>query len=130
VADCEFIYPYNKGNVLVGADKGFYHINYEEYKKSLYPLLVNLGQVYVSGRYDSLLFGGYFSEAGSLQKQPANDFYNISSSWNSIRFEYSSPLYGAQNSIQYSYLLKGFNKNWSVWNNKNKKEYTNLPAGD
>jgi hypothetical protein len=87
VTDNEFIYPFNKSNVLVGADKGFYHINYEEYKKSLYPLLVNLGQVYVSGRYDSLLFGGYFGEAGSLQKQPANDFYNISSNWNSIRFE-------------------------------------------
>ncbi len=130
VADCEFIYPYNKSNVLVGSEKGFYHINYEDYKKSGYPLQVILGQVYVSGKYDSLLFGGYFGEVGSPQKQPARDFYKISSKWNSIRFEYSSPLYGAQNSLKYSYLLKGFSKNWSEWNIKTEKEYTNLPAGD
>jgi DNA-binding CsgD family transcriptional regulator len=130
VADCEFINPYNKSNVLVGSEKGFYHINYEEYKKSRYPLQVILGQVYVSGRYDSLLFGGYFGEAGSLQKQPVKDIYKIFSKWNSIRFEYSSPLYGAQNSVKYSFLLKGFSKDWSEWNAKTEKEYTNLPAGD
>jgi DNA-binding CsgD family transcriptional regulator len=28
------------------------------------------------------------------------------------------------------YDLKGFNKDWSVWNGKTEKEYTNLPAGD
>jgi ligand-binding sensor domain-containing protein/DNA-binding CsgD family transcriptional regulator len=130
VADYEFIYPFNNSNVMVGAEKGFYHINYEEYKKSRYPLRVIVGQVFVSGRYDSLLFGGYFGEAGSLQKQPANNFYEISSKWNSIRFEYSTPLYDAQSSLKYSYFLKGFNKDWSVWNAKTEKEYTNLPAGD
>ena len=41
----------------------------------------------------------------------------------------SSPLYAAQNSIQYSYLLKGFDKDWSDWSKKTEKEYTNLPPG-
>jgi ligand-binding sensor domain-containing protein/DNA-binding CsgD family transcriptional regulator len=130
VADFEFVYPYNKNNVFVGAEKGFYHINYEEYKKNHYPLEVIIRSVHVAGRYDSLLFGGYFKNAGELQKQPANTVNNISSKWNSIRFEYSSPSYAAQNSVKYSYYLKGFDKDWSVWNTKTEKEYTNLPAGE
>ena len=33
VTGYEHIYPYNKMNVFVGAEKGFYHINYENYKQ-------------------------------------------------------------------------------------------------
>src|SRR5258708_37641215 len=64
VADYEHVYPYNKFNVFVGAEKGFYHINYEEYKKNRYPIQVKIRQVKAFGKTDSLLFGGYFREQG------------------------------------------------------------------
>jgi DNA-binding CsgD family transcriptional regulator len=129
VADFEHIYPYNKFNVFVGAEKGFYHINYEEYKKNRYPIQVKIRGVRAFGKSDSLLFGGYFGEVDENLEQPAGAVYNIPNSWNSLHFEYSSPLYAAQNSVQYSYYLKGFDKDWSVWSKKTEKEYTNLPAG-
>jgi DNA-binding CsgD family transcriptional regulator len=129
VADYEHIHPYDKYNVLVGAEKGFYHINYEEYKKNHYPLQVRIGTVRIFGKTDSLLFGGYFGEVGDSLEQPAGAIYSISNKWNSLHFEYTSPSYAAQSSILYSYNLKGFDKDWSAWSKKTEKEYTNLPAG-
>ncbi len=129
VADFEHIYPYNKDNVFVGAEKGFYHINYEEYKKNRYPIQVKIRSVKVFGKTDSLLFAGYYGEVGDSLEQPAEAVYSVSNKWNSLHFEYTSPLYAAQNSIMYSYTLKGFDKDWSSWSKKTEKEYTNLPAG-
>lgn len=129
VADYEHIYPYNKYNVFVGAEKGFYHINYEEYKKNRYPIQVKVRSVKAFGKADSLLFAGYYGEVGDSLDQPVSSVYSISNKWNSLHFEYTSPLYAAQNSITYSYYLKGFDKDWSVWSKRTEKEYTNLPAG-
>jgi DNA-binding CsgD family transcriptional regulator len=129
VADYENINPYDKYNVLVGAEKGFYHINYEEYKKNHYPIQVSLRSVRAFGKTDTLLFGGYFGEVDDSLEQPASAIYSISNKWNSLHFEYTTPLYAAQNSITYSYCLKGFDRDWSPWSKKTEKEYTNLPAG-
>ena len=129
VADYEYIDPYNKYNVFVGAERGFYHINYEEYKKNRYPLQVRIRGVRAFGKTDSLLFGGYFGEVGDSLDQPASAVYSISNKWNSLHFEYTTPLYAAQSSILYSYCLKGFDRDWSGWSKKTEKEYTNLPAG-
>jgi DNA-binding CsgD family transcriptional regulator len=46
-----------------------------------------------------------------------------------LHFEYSATLFGQQSNIEYSYLLKGFDKAWSSWSSRPEKEYTNLPAG-
>ncbi len=129
VADYEHINPYNKYNVLIGGEKGFYHINYEEYKKNRYPIQVSIRSVRAFGKTDSLLFGGYFGEVGDSLDQPAGAVYSISNKWNSLHFEYTSPLYAAQSSIIYSYYLKGFDRDWSAWSKKTEKDYTNLPAG-
>ncbi|HEY4334899.1 MAG TPA: triple tyrosine motif-containing protein [Puia sp.] len=129
VADYEHINPYDKYNVFVGAEKGFYHINYEEYKKNRYPIQVRIRSVRAFGKSDSLLFGGYFGEVGDSLDQPSSAVYNISNKWNSLHFEYSSPLYAAQSSITYSYCLKGFDRDWSAWSKRTEKEYTNLPPG-
>jgi len=129
VADFEHIYPYNKSNVFVGAEKGFYHINYEEYKKNRLPIQVKIRQVKAFGKTDSLLFGGYFGEVGENAGQAAGAAYRIANGYNSLHFEYSTPLYAAQNSVQYSYNLAGYDKDWSAWSKRTEKEYTNLPPG-
>ncbi len=129
VSDFEHIYPYNRHNVLVGAEKGFYHINYEEYKKNQYTSQIEIGSVRIFGKTDSLLYGGYFGSVGETSLQPASAENDISNNWNSLHFEYSSPLFVAQNSVKYSYILDGYDKDWSAWSKKTEKDYTNLPAG-
>ncbi|MBI4645828.1 MAG: hypothetical protein HY738_04295, partial [Bacteroidia bacterium] len=48
---------------------------------------------------------------------------------NSFFFEFAAPSYQSEKQVVYSYILEGFNKNWSEWALLNKKEYTNLPEG-
>jgi DNA-binding CsgD family transcriptional regulator len=121
VSDFEHIYPYNPSNIFVGAEKGFYHINYLEYRKNRYPIHIKICSVRAFGRSDSLLFGGYRGGSDTIS--------TVANAWNSLHFEYSAPLYSEQNSVEYSYALKGFDKEWSAWSKKTEKEYTNLPAG-
>jgi ligand-binding sensor domain-containing protein/DNA-binding CsgD family transcriptional regulator len=129
VSDDEHIYPYNASNVFVGAEKGFYHINYAAYKKNHYQLQVKIRSVRAFGKTDSSIFGGYYADANERTNQASDASPEIANNWNSLHFEYSSPSYEAQNSIEYSYFLNGFDKDWSPWSKKTEKEYTHLPAG-
>ncbi len=124
----EFVYPYNRNNIFVAGEKGFYHINYEQYRtvKETIPILI--GSVKINNKKDSTLFGGY-PGAGTSGQIVNNEVPEITYNWNSIHFEYSSSLYGKQPSIEYSYYLEGFDKNWSSWSKKAEKEYPYLAPG-
>ncbi|MEP7377881.1 MAG: triple tyrosine motif-containing protein [Chitinophagaceae bacterium] len=130
VSGYEHINPVNEFNVFVGAEKGFYHINYSNYKKNKYQIAVKIRSVKTLGKTDSLLFGGYYGQVSEIRSQPQDAVPQINYNRNSFHFEYSSPLYAYQNSIVYSYYMQGFDKEWSDWSKKTEKDYTNLPAGD
>ena len=125
----EFIYSVDENNVFLGGEKGFYHINYEKYKRNLPDLKVQVRAVRIINDHDSLLFGGYFRDVNEKQVQDEKDIPGIAYDWKSIHFEFSSSLFAYQASLEYSYLLKGFDEGWSAWTKRNEKEYTNLPAG-
>lgn len=129
VSGYEHINPQNEFNILIGSEKGFYHINYAAYKKNKYQIQVKIRSVKTLAGADSLLFGGYFGEVNELQQQTKDRIPNISYNRNSLNFKYSSPLYEHQNSVVYSYFLEGFDRDWSSWSKKAEKDYTNLPAG-
>lgn len=119
----ENIYPLDSRNVLVGADAGFYHINFEAYLKSLKPFAAYLTQVKTTGGVDSVLLGGY---------QPDSDSHaaiSIPFRLNSLLFSFAATAYYPQHQPQYSYYLQGFDDDWSDWSSEAQKEYTNLPAG-
>ena len=130
VSGFESIYPYNDENIFVGSEKGFYHINYEDYKKNHYPTEVKISAVKALGRTDSLLFSGYYGDVNSGMNQTNEAVPQLANQWNSMHFEYSSPAYESRNSIEYCYCLKGFDKEWSAWGKKTEKDYTNLPEGN
>jgi DNA-binding CsgD family transcriptional regulator len=119
VSGFENIYPFDEHNIIIGGEKGFYHVDFENYKRNRKVLTTQIRVVRSIGKADSLLYGGFLSASNS----------SISYSMNSLHFEFSAILYGQQSNIEYSYLLKGFDKDWSAWLAKPEKEYTNLPAG-
>ncbi len=125
----EFIYSVDENNVFLGGEKGFYHINYEKYKRNLPDLKVQVRAVRIINDRDSLLFGGYFRDVNEKQVQDEKNIPGIAYDWKSIHFEFSSSLFAYQASLEYSYRLKGFDEGWSAWTKRNEKEYTNLPAG-
>ena len=48
---------------------------------------------------------------------------------NNLQFFYSSLYFEDHYKTKYSYILEGFDKNWSEWLHKTEKEYTNLSEG-
>jgi DNA-binding CsgD family transcriptional regulator len=113
----------DSNNVLIAAERGFFHINYARYKKSRYRLVTLIRNVQVSARKEALIFGGYALSASNAAKG------SIEYASNSLHFECSAIIYGQQHTIAYSYYLKGFDEGWSDWSQKTEKDYTNLPPG-
>lgn len=108
----------DSSNVFVAGEKGFFHINYAQYKGNKPHLQVLIRGVATDDT--SLLFGGY----GHQPDPPSINFNN-----NSLHFEFTSILYGQKENTEYSFYLKGFDKGWSEWTKRSEKDYTNLPAG-
>jgi DNA-binding CsgD family transcriptional regulator len=124
----EFVYAYDANNIFVAGEEGFYHINYEQYRtiKDKIPILLTGARI--THKRDSTIFDGHtaLQEDGQQSLQEAAD---INYSWNSIHFEYSSPLYGKQSSIEYASMLEGFDRNWTAWSKKTEKDYSYLSPG-
>ena len=79
------------------------------------------------GAFQQTCADGFFHCTGLIQQN--NDIPIISYSDNSITFYFSSPFFGQEDIMLYSFILEGFEKNWSEWSSSNTKEYTNLPHG-
>ncbi len=128
----ENIFPFNKENIFIASEKGVIHLNYEKYKSSTLKLGIILGSVRAIGKSDSTIFGGYIADVTNNKVANNGKRKNtaLASNYNSFHFEYSSPAYGLQNNVEYSYKLDGYDKQWSVWTTKTEKDYTNLPSGN
>jgi ligand-binding sensor domain-containing protein len=111
----------DSNNVLIAGEKGFFHLNYSQYKRNRHQLNVFIRNVRPISQGDSTIFGGYAMPALNP---------SLSYNYNSLHFESSSTLFGQEHTIEYSYLLEGFDKNWSDWSRKTEKDYTNIPEGD
>lgn len=61
----------------------------------------------------------------STDQSPTFDYQD-----NSIAFSYSLPSFENSDEVTYSYMLDGFNEEWSSLSDRKVKEYTNLPAGN
>lgn len=126
----EYIYAIDGNNIFLGGEKGFYHINYEKYKKQAPSLNVQIRSVHIIDNEDSTLFGGYFKDVNDIQLQDPKNAPHISYRFKTMHFDYTSIAFGFQNNLEYSYRLKGFEDSWSTWTKRTEKEYTNLAPGN
>jgi ligand-binding sensor domain-containing protein len=130
VGGFECVYTLDRYNIFIGANKGAYHVNYEQYIKNIIRPSVSIGVVKLIGNRDSLVFGGYYMKNGFLSdSQDVTQVPSFSNAYNSFHFEFTSTLFEHKKNIGFSYQLVGFDKQWSVWTDKSEKDYTNLPAG-
>lgn len=126
----EHIYSFDRNNVYVGAEKGAIHINYDKYLKQSAKPKVILSQIVATGRGDSLIFAGFFSNTLQLEQMAAKDsMLQLPAVFNSFRFSFSSPSYGIHQHLEFSYKLLGYDENWSTWTPQSEKSYTNLQDG-
>ena len=105
-------------NIFIGLTNGLAHLNPDKLLKISQKPKVIIKSV-VSAN-DTLNYGN-----NRLQ----NALTDLKYKNNGIKFMFSSPNYNANNQVQYSYFLDGFDKKWSDWSTTNSKEYTNLFEG-
>lgn len=114
----ESIVPLGDGQVLIGATNGLYLYNTNQPVST--ESQTKLTQVsYTKRKADSLL---------SLYSN--NQIIELPNEPELIRFEFSAPKLSLSTTVQYQYILKGIDRNWSKWTSKPYKEYTHLRPGD
>lgn len=119
----EHINIVDSNNVFIAGERGFFHINYAEYKKSKRILHALIRMVKSSSATEGMIFGGYVGDSTEAT------IPSVKYGDNSLHFECSSNLFGQDHNMEYSYYLKGFDKDWSVWMKRTERDYTNLPEG-
>lgn len=67
------------------------------------------------------LYGG----AGDTTSPP-----RLAPSLSALRFEFASPSFQANTSIEYQSRLEGFEGDWSAWSSETRRDFTNLGFGD
>ncbi len=116
----EFVYPYDKNNVIFGAEKGFIHFNPEKYNNSDFNSRVLLRAVYLTSEQDSLLRSGT-----TIAEIP-----ELSSAENSLRFVFGTTSYRNPEAVEFQVKLEGLSDRLSEWTTKSEREYQNLRHGD
>lgn len=85
---------------------------------------------------DSILFGGTFSEPTDVSLkaasgvQPVTVIPNLKYAYNNLTFHWACPYFLADDKVEFSYRLRGFDDNWSRWTVRNEFPFTNIPNGD
>ena len=125
----EFIYPYDENNIFIAGEEGFYVIDYKNYKNHQDNITVSLRNVKSIGKTSTTYFDGYYLDKNGTVSNSTNKVEDVKYSSNSLHFEFSSPSYSQQATVEYSFFLEGFDEHWSEWSDKNEKDYTNLSPG-
>lgn len=85
----------------------------------------------VSINKDSILTGGAYKEEGKIiSSQPQGLDFRLSYSENDIEFKFASPFFEKEDELLYSYILEGYDKQWSPWASKTEEDYNNLSSGE
>ncbi len=121
----ENILTIDSKNVIIATEEGFIHFDPTFHKRytGKFQCLIR-GIISLP---DSVLYGGSFDNNSPKGKK--NSTLEISYSLNNLRFIFSAADYRSAGQIRFSYMLSGYDKQWSEWSAKSEKEYTNLPEG-
>ncbi len=129
--DLENISALDHENVLFGAKEGFIHYNPQKARQYDQGFNVVLRKVMLTANGDSVIFGGSFTNNESvIDYQDTNQDVTLPYQANSLSFQYAALFFDSPSKIQYRIKLEPFETQWSGWNAKAEKEYTNLREGD
>jgi len=109
----------NPENIFIGLTEGLAHYNAKLSKDFMIKPKVFMRSF--STLQDTLFFGN--GKSTTIK-------YKIPYQSNYVKFSFSSPSYENIENIKFSYLLDGFDDNWSNWSKSSLKEYTNLREGN
>ncbi len=116
----------NSGNIFIGSQQGLIHYD---------PTIINDYQATEKVSFQKVSFYGkketvsFFAHSDEIMKN-RESMLQLPFASNSVSFVFTAPMYENPFSTSFSYKLKGFDPEWSAWDELNIKEYTNLREGD
>lgn len=114
--------PLDENNVIIGIEGGFTHYLAGKYQNyNMIPVL-HLSELHSGDTSE----GQYRFNSTILNQEVIPEFRYDG---NMITISFAASRY-TESGITYQYKLDGFDSDWSLWTEQNKKEYTNLPAGE
>lgn len=106
-------------HVLIGINKGFIHLDFLNYHwKKPAPFF---NKIILPRSMDTLLAIPFETKQDNIPK--------LSYKQNALHFEFGTLEYTNPQEVEFSYMLQGFDQEYSDWSTKSEKDYTNLPAG-
>ncbi|TAE00462.1 MAG: hypothetical protein EAZ97_05730 [Bacteroidetes bacterium] len=131
------IYNENNGVSWLGSVDGLYRYDGQfagKYNQKFHALIRRISS------HDAILFEGtFFDKKSSRVKRYVRTLTTTTQSrflssvleyeQNSLTFSFAAASFDNEENNLFSYYLEGYDKNWSAWSEKDRKEYTNLPEG-
>ncbi len=123
------------GITWFGMSKKIYSYNTHFAKDYFLPYNCHIRKVKISE--DSVIFNGtFFAPAAEngirtvIINQPEGQVYNIKYKYNNLTFYWSAAFFENEESLKYSWMLKGSDKPWSKWSSETHYPITNINEGD
>jgi len=123
VAAFEHVNVIDSSNLILGTVNGFAHFDPTIKTTDSHSFYTLLRESSFYGNQDTLRFFNLMNAPGERKEI---DFNTLKS----VKFSFAATFYEDLPHTQYRFFLKGYDQDWSEWNSRNAKEYTNLPPGD
>ncbi len=116
-----------KGQNLFVLDKSKLAFRYGDFSTLFTRIITGNGLI--------LMDGTFYTESKDGQripsaKQPDKPGITLAHIDNSVTFSWTTTSYVDEEKTEYRYRLEGYDDDWSAWEKRNYRDYTNLPSGD
>ena len=120
----EHINVLDSANMIIGTVDGFAHFNPDFKAKDSADFKTHLKKFSFYCKRDTLnYYGADQLPSDSVKKIKLNNL-------KSIKVDFSATFYENLEHNRYSYMLEGYDNNWSSWSERTTKEYTSLSPGE
>jgi len=117
----QFVYPLNEDHVFFGIQDGFVHYSPGGQKHYQHAIKSYIREVELSG-LDSVIYRGGGGENKKIEGR-------IPYKYNQIQFVYSANDFENPQDILFSTYLEGFDEDWTAWQSRSFREFSNLKHG-
>lgn len=118
----------HNGNLWFGTVEGVSYLNISNLTKNEIPPRIYISKLFINNEQVNKSNKNYQFERKGKYQLPISPTLNPNQ--NTIEFSFIGINFNSPDKVLYSYILEGFDKEWSAPNKNNWAKYTNLPPGN
>lgn len=127
ISEYEHVYTYNNKNIFIGTQEGIIHYDPTISKDYNQHYNAFIREIHIlNTKNDSILS---YKDNATTNTNFFRNLVNLPYRFNSLMFKFSAASYDEPEKLEYRFRLIGYDDNFSLWDQRNIKEYTNLHEG-